>query len=585
MKRSILAVGAVLLLCGSAAAQEPQYEFGGLVMSNDAMSTSDLFSLSQQRFNFGTARSMAMGGAFTSLGADQASMVINPAGLGMYNRGEIALTPMMTFSRATTPAGLAPTSAMPYGSNAKNRFALGNFGGVFNVYEGTGRLLSVNFGIGYNRLADYNYSYAFEFAGGNRTSSIADAFSVLLEAGGAYVDDNGTIAMGGDGWNATNWRIDPFFWPAVGAYKTYLVDYDKDEKLWYPAEIGENATVNGGASVRSIGSAGEFDISMGANLNNKLYFGFTLGIQNVYQKKSIYYGEGYNYAGGNGYNTDQGGEIAVDANGVPLDRVMQSMGMTQTTTLEGAGVNFKLGVVYSPIPNLRLGAAFHTPTFYSLNRRYSMSLSTASIGPTSETDQRPHDYTSDTASDILEDKGDSAWEFVSPTRLLFGASYTFGSVAIVSVDYERDWYNGIRVKNMPYLPYGPGASDFKQDMKYYFKGSNTVRAGVEVRPLPMLAVRAGFGYNGSMLRDKETILSAPAVAKTVYYTAGLGFSLSRSVYIDVAYCYAKDTTTPYMLFYGNKYAADGGTSEIYQSNLYTTDFIRHNVALTLGFRF
>lgn len=585
MKPTILTACAALLFCGSAAAQAPQYEFGGVALGNDAMSTSDLFSLSQQRFNFGTARSMAMGGAFTSLGADQASMSINPAGLGMYNRGEIAITPMMTFSRASTPGGLAPSGAMPYGSNSKNRFALGNFGGVFNVYEGTGRLLSVNFGVGYNRLADYNYNYAFEFAGSNRTSSIADAFSVMLEAGGAFVDTKGAITMSSNGLNASNWGIDPFFWPAVGGYKTYLVDYDANEKLWYPAEIGENATVNGGASVQSIGSAGEFDISMGANIDNKLYFGFTLGIQNIYQKKTIYYGEGYNYAGGNGYNTDQGGEIAVDANGAPLNSVMQSMGMTQSATVDGAGVNFKLGVVYSPIPNLRLGMAFHTPTFYSLDRRYSMSLSTASIGPTSESDQRPHDYTSDTASDILEDTGKTAWEFVSPSRLLFGASYTFGRMAIVSVDYERDWYNGIRVKNQPFLPYGPAAADFKQDMKHYFKGSNTVRAGVEVRPLPMLAVRAGFGYNGSMLRDKETVLSSPAVARTIYYTAGLGFSLSRSVYIDVAYCYAKDTTTPYMLFYGNRYAADGGASEIYRSELYTTDFTRHNVALTLGFRF
>ena len=166
-----------------------------------------------------------------------------------------------------------------------------------------------------------------------------------------------------------------------------------------------------------------------------------------------------------------------------------------------------------------------------------------------------------------------------------GISYTFGNFGLITVDYERDWYNGIRVKNMPYLAYGPAASDFKQDMKYYFKGSNTVRAGVEVRPLPMLSVRAGFGYNGSMLRDERTILSSPAVAETTYYTAGLGFSLSRSVYLDVAYCYVKDTTTPYMLFYGNRYADDEAKTEIYQSEVYTTDFTRHNVALTLGFRF
>ena len=47
------------------------------------------------------------------------------------------------------------------------------------------------------------------------------------------------------------------------------------------------------------------------------------------------------------------------------------------------------------------------------------------------------------------DEAGNSLDFVSPTRLMFGASSTFGKFAVVSVDYERDWYNGIRVKNVP----------------------------------------------------------------------------------------------------------------------------------------
>ena len=137
MKRSILTAGAALLLCGKLAAQTPpQYEFGGLAMSADALSTADLFSLSQQSFNFGTARSMAMAGAFTSLGADLTSMAINPAGLGMYRRNEISITPLMSFARAENNA---PT----FNSNSKNRFSIGNFGFTANVYEGSGPLVKI----------------------------------------------------------------------------------------------------------------------------------------------------------------------------------------------------------------------------------------------------------------------------------------------------------------------------------------------------------------------------------------------------------------------------------------------------------
>ena len=32
---------------------------------------------------------------------------------------------------------------------------------------------------------------------------------------------------------------------------------------------------------------------------------------------------------------------------------------------------------------------------------------------------------------------------------MFGLSYTIGRFAIISADYERDWYNGMRVKNIP----------------------------------------------------------------------------------------------------------------------------------------
>ena len=42
----------------------------------------------------------------------------------------------------------------------------------------------------------------------------------------------------------------------------------------------------------------------------------------------------------------------------------------QGVVLDGAGVNFKLGFVYRPIENLRIGFAIHTPTYYSIERSY-----------------------------------------------------------------------------------------------------------------------------------------------------------------------------------------------------------------------
>ena len=572
MKRVLLSI-MLLAAAATASAQQVQYEIGGAVFGNDALRTSDLFNLSQQQFNFGTARSMGMGGAFTSLGADQASMALNPAGLGMYRRSEVAITPLLNISSAETPG------TGDYLSNSKTRLGLGNIGGIFNVYENSdGRLLSMNIGVGYTRLADYNYNVSYGF--GPTSASIADAMAVMLEAGGATVGQNG-ITMNG----YQNWGIDPFFWPGVAGYKSYLVDQNANG-VWYPGEIGANADIAGGTALRSRGSMGEFDLALGANLDNKLYIGFTIGVQTLYQKRSLYYGEAYTYGPdrGNGYDSQT---HAVDADGRELNEVMQGMGLEQRMTLDGAGVNFKLGVIYRPVAGLRIGLALHTPTFYSLDRTYDLSIATRALGATNPDrgDYTTHEYTSEAYSDLLEDDGPNSWDFVSPTRLMAGISYTFGNFAVLSLDYERAWYNGIRVKNQPYLPYGQSKNDFKADFKTYFKGSNALRAGLEVRPLPAVALRIGYGHTGSMLKDDDTILSSPAVSKTDYFTAGVGFTLGRSCFLDLAYCHSQQQLTQYMLFYGNIYDRAGNILERYESDRFSTKLNRHHVALTLGYRF
>lgn len=560
MKRLRITLAAVALIaCGTTLGQN--LSFGGAVLNRDGVMAGEFAQLSQTQ-PFGTARSMALGGAFASLGADLASMSVNPAGLGMYQRNEIVLTPMMTFQSSDT------AGTNPFGKNGKNRFAMANFGAALNTYQSSGTLTSLTIGIGLNRIADFNSRYSYKFDtpypnGGGQAPSIADVFGRQLGQAGIFPNNNGEL-----GYDYNN----PYFWPAILGYNGYMISSFTDAagSYYVPDCIGSNASILHYMDVVNSGSINEFALSFGANFNNIVYLGATIGIQSVHKSTGIYYGEDYRYDNG----------PAANSAGDQLISQLDYADLYQHSVLDGSGANLKIGVIVRPSEALRIGVAFHTPTYYSLERSYYGTINSQLYN----NDTGDTEINSD-GTPYQDDMGSDSWCFTSPARLMLGISYTFGNFGLISIDYERDWYNGIRVKNMPFLPYGPAASDFKQDMKHYFKGSNTIRAGLEVRPVPMLAVRAGFGYNGSMLRDERTILSSPAIAETTYYTAGLGFSLTRSIYIDIAYCYAKDTTTPYMLFYGNRYAADGGASEIYQSELYTTDFTRHNVALTVGFRF
>lgn len=562
MKRLIITLAAVATTAAAAAQQS-----GGLLMDKDLLMPSDMFELSQTQFNFGTARAMAMAGAFTSLGADLSSMSINPAGLGMYRHNDISVTPMMSFARSKT-------NAPEYGNNSRDRFSMANIGVVINAYEGSRSLVSLNIGFGYNRIADLNYDYAFQRQ--NQAATIGDAYARQLYWGG--ISKNSFYNGGGSGnWNWNN--IAPEYWNAALAYRGFLVDQVDPNKpdSWQPTWVTPNADVDHYTMLRSKGSIGEYVLSVGANINNKIYIGASLGIQSVYQRKYIDYVEEYFYS--------DPSQAIPDFGNSGLDYQLLRWKLNQSVIVDGTGVNFKAGVVYRPTANLRLGVAIHTPTYYSLDRKFqSAAAGLAYANNDTDPNVKPDDegYIS-TAGDpnmtspLLVDDGPNSWSFVSPTRLMFGASYTFGERGVISVDYERDWYNGIRIKDNPS---GLDSQSWYNDtFRDVFKGSNILRVGAEFKPLPVLALRAGFGYSGSMLKDDKTVLASPAIKETTYYGAGIGFVLARGVLLDVAYQYMSSKTTDYYLFYAED---KGGHTE---SAVYSTDINRHNVALTLGFRF
>lgn len=564
MKR-IMAMLAALAVVGSAAAQEER-RMGGLLMDRDLLMPADIFSLSQTQFNFGSARAMAMAGAFASLGADVSSMSINPAGLGMYRKTEFSFTPLMTFGRSGS-------NASPFGKNSTSRFSVANFGLAVKAYEGTRGVVGLTFGVGYNRIADFNYDYSFQRQ--EQAGSVADVLARQMIWSGRSKNDFYTNGGTGD-WSWDNIPLE--LWNAALGYRAFMIDQvdPDDPATWKPTWIGEQAAIAHYTTVKSRGSAGEFTLSLGANIGNKLYVGATLGIQSIHQKLYIDYSEEYHYADPSKthpYGTDPA-----------LDYQLLYSKLNQATTLSGAGVNFKVGVVYRPLVGLRLGAAFHTPTYYSVDRKFQSSAAgMAYANRDTDSQVKPingfvSSGTRDMTTPLWVDENPYNWSFCTPARLLLGASYAFGARGLIAVDYERDWYNGIRLKDNPS---GLDTRSFYNDkFRQQCKGSNTVRVGAEFKATPALALRAGYGYSGSMLRDNnDTGFSSPVIKSTSYCSAGLGFALSRVCTLDLAYQYAVQKTTDYHLFYVED---EAGFSE---SARYSTEFKRHNVALTLGFRF
>ena len=523
----------------------------GILFNRDIIPASSFLSLSQ-RESVGTARSMGMGGAFTSLGADMASFGYNPAGFGMYQRNEISVSLGLGVAHAKNYNAYSTTN------NNSVRVAINNVGASLKVYEGTGTLVAVNFAFGYNKTADYNYNMTYDAP--PTISSLADAFSDIANAGGLGINSNGKIT---DPNGYSDYDMNPYYWGAALAYKGGLIN--RGDNGWYPDEIAPGANVLQHTNLQSRGSAGEFSFAFGFNIDNLVYLGASLDIQSISRQQSIYYSEYFGYE-----NKPSGAEYPYQ---------LQNFTFGQSVRINGTGVGAKFGVVVRPIKALRIGLAVHTPTYNSLAYRYSANLSSEALSAGSN----PGGYKlengylyADEETPILQDGGEYRWIFTTPTRLLAGISYSIGQYAVFSADYQYDAYRSLK------LNYAPADTGYTNDVfRHDLKGVHTLRAGVEARLLPWLALRTGGGFKSRVLRNEYDFVafSEPVANNMWYVSAGLGFRLSEVTSIDLAYQYRSTRYSDYYSFYTIN------ASGVNSSPIYGLDTLNHNVALTFAFRF
>ena len=76
-----------------------------IFVSSVAFAQNDIDAMRySQTSSYGDARFMSMGGAFGSLGANVSCMNFNPAGIAMYRKGELVVTPGIQLQAADATA-------------------------------------------------------------------------------------------------------------------------------------------------------------------------------------------------------------------------------------------------------------------------------------------------------------------------------------------------------------------------------------------------------------------------------------------------------------------------------------------------
>ncbi len=446
----------------------------------------------------GTARFAAMGGSFGALGGDFASLSINPAGIAIYRGSEITITPALNYSRVEARYFNSFEDDMKYDFN------LNNLGFVLSIPTATpgedGGWQFLNIGFGINRHNNYNDRWIAR--GFNPNNSFMT--SILEEA-----KREGSVD-----------RLNDF---TTGlAWDTYLLGKN-DEGFFVDLPNGkvmQHRETNASGAIR------EFIISMGANYNNRLYLGATVGLPSVrYREQSVY------------------NETDIENN----SNIFNALTYTNSLRTAGTGYNFKVGAIFRATDMLRLGAAFHTPTFYSLKDKYRASM---------RSDLNLNDYTDFARSP----EGRFDYEVNTPLKAIGSIGLVFGTMGMLNIDYEYVDYTTARLRSNDFL-----FSDANNIIRHSFTQQHNVRIGGEVRLDPLI-LRGGYAFYSSPYKSgindgQRSLLSA-------------GFGLREGdFFLDFAYTYA---------FFSEDYFLYAVTND---SPVVNRDFNASTFRATFGFRF
>jgi hypothetical protein len=477
----------------------------------------------------GTARSQAIGGAITSLGGDITSTFINPAGLGLYKTNEFVLTPGFQF--ANNKAGYL-------GTESKTNASKFNFGatGLVLALPGSrnGNWRNTTIGLAVNRTANFNNNLLYR--GSNNQSSYSEKY--LEELINNNVTDPNAAAAN-------------FPYGASLAFNTFLIDTVQGAGgavSGYRSLATPQTGVSQQQVIETTGGITEYAVGISGNLKDKLYLGGSIGFSILNYEREMRFEE-----------RDETGNTNNDFNYFLNEEYLRT---------RGVGINAKLGAIFKPVEQLRIGLAVHTPTVYNLEDNYTAKITTDLEGYTNGVlSQSSIDF-----NDGLP--GEFQYDFNNPWRFMAGVSYVFSEVAdvtkqrgFISADVEFVNYTGGKFKEVSTTNNaGSYFNELNATIDDVYKSAVNARVGGELK-FNTFMVRAGFAYfsnpyKGSDIKGSRMNLSG-----------GLGYR-NKGKFVDLTYVHqiSKDGYYPYRLDQGFFAPVD------LKSGI-------GNVLLTVGFKF
>lgn len=548
MKKRLFSIG-MLAMAAVAAVAQTQY---------------DAARFSGSELN-GTARFVGMGGAMSALGADISVIGTNPAGIGLFRSHDLSLS--FGFNKNVTNSNLGGTEV----KDERTRASFDQLGFVYSTKIGNKTdLRYFNIGFNYHKMANFNRQ--FSSRGNLNGSSLSWQMQDMMLGTGAYQNQASYDALldAENPYTSSAYYGTPFL-GSMGV-RTGLVD-DVTGNDGSFGMMGWNGA-SGDYYSREEGGINAYDFNLSFNVQDRFYFGATLGVYDVnYSRYSSYY------------------ETVLDDKGNDNG----SFQLNNWFTTDGAGLDLKLGVIVRPMEYspFRIGFAVHTPIWYSLNDRYTATLGTDILAFPEKYTENLSDYYAPDASYLLE------YQLATPWKFNVSMGTTFSNVLAVDAEYEFANYAKARYKDAG--GYDLAAANGAVDK--YLKNVHTFRIGMEAKFTPQFSFRAGYNYVTSSIADNSARYVPNLSTNKADYiwfdetrtdpeyhnlkarntlTLGLGYR-GKFMYADVAYKYDFYKSDFYM-FDDYRFSNDGN-SIVSRNSAAAVNHDRHQLLLTLGVKF
>lgn len=481
-----------------------------------AQNITDAVRYSDQNIT-GSARYRGVGGAFGALGGDLSGLNNNPAGSAIF---------IDDFASVTLSSGNYDNQTYYFDGitvNEDSDFDINQLGGVFVLDNLNRGIKKLAFAFNYDRTSDFDNGF---IASGRSTNSIDTYFlgfaqgiplDLLQTQSGESISDLYRFLGENESFGAQQ---------AFLGFQGFIIDpvLDDPDNTDYVSNIG-NGTFDQEYVYTSFGSNGKATFNAAAQINTQLYLGLNLNAHS--------------------FDFDQRTTLFEDNNNAGSQ--VTSLRFENQLRAFGNGFSFQVGGIYQAAPNVRLGATYDSPTWYTIAEETNQLLVTN--GTNGNVIVNPD------VINIYED-----YRIKTPSKLTGSLAYFFGNRGFLSFDYSYEDFGAIefRPSNDPFF------QDLNVAVSNELQGVSTYKLGGEF-VTGNLSLRGGYRFKESPYTNEFTLGNLRG------YSLGLGYSFG-AIRLDLAY----------------DWATRAGNPQLYEdsafSNTAFVDNITTNIIATLAFR-